>query len=182
MTTRAKSWVLLAFLHWWCGKCLGSSLLLFLGQSQITGKFAEYGRTRWACRAIFNYHDISCACACHTLHWITSCFEYIISVKDSVTGLKSYITILLLYFQVTGLTFSPHKCTFIVCSRAHTSRSFNWVLLIPWMHSCKRVLRNLVLQNGFQEHSPMEHCQNGNRTGTDTEREWERVWNGKHSL
>ena len=35
----------------------------------------------------------------YSAHWITSCFDYIISEKDSVTGLKSYITILFLYFS-----------------------------------------------------------------------------------
>ena len=67
---------------------------------------------------------------------------------------------------------------FIVCIHARTHGSFNRVLLIPWTHSCKRVLGNLVLLNEFQEHSPMEQSQQEqnrierieNRHGMGTER------------
>ena len=97
----------------------------------------------------------------------------IISEKDSVTGLEVTLQSSSRIFQVTRLTFSPHKRAFIVCIHACTRECFNRVLLIHWMHSCKRVLGNLVLLNGFQEHSPMEHCQNGNRTDQNgTDREW----------
>ena len=77
-------------------------LLLFLGQSQITGRF-----------------------------------EYIISEKGPVTGLEVTLQSSSRIFQVTGLTFSSHKYTFIVCIHARTPESFNRVLLIPWMHSFK---------------------------------------------
>ena len=62
----------------------------------------------------------------------------IISEKDSVTGLEVTLQSSSRIFQVTGLTFSPHKCKFIVCIHALTrDESLNRALLIPWKHSCK---------------------------------------------
>ena len=44
----------------------------------------------------------------------------IISEKDSVTGLEVTLHSSSHIFQVTGLTFSPRKCKFIVYILAHT--------------------------------------------------------------
>ena len=47
----------------------------------------------------------------------------IISEKDSVTGLEVTLQSSSRIFQVTGHTFSPHKCKFIVCIHACTHKA-----------------------------------------------------------
>ena len=50
-------------------------------------------------------------------------FEYIILERDSATGLEVTLQSSSRIFQVTGLTFSPHKCKFIVCTHARTRKA-----------------------------------------------------------
>ena len=89
-----------------------------------------------------------------------------------LTGLEVTLQSFSHIFQVTGLTFSPHKCKFIVCIHALTrDESLNRALLIPWKHSCKtnsrkprsseRVPRTLT------DGTLTEREQNGYGTGTE---------------
>ena len=88
--------------------------------------------------------------------------------------------------------FTTKMYIYCLYSSMHTEGgSFNRVLLIPWKHSCKQVLRNFILLKDFQEYA---YWWNTDRTGTG-QMEWiqnrfgtgtgrilcERVWNDKRT-
>ena len=85
------------FLHWWCWKCLTSSLRC----------------TCTSCpRAITDYLSLC----------IISEKDSVTGLEVTVHKILNY-NLLPVFFKLTGLIFSPHQCKFIVCFHTRTHKA-----------------------------------------------------------